>query len=484
MDPSNDNCIALLGYRDAHHILGLPSSIDNSSYVIEYAYNKCREETLFALEKLNREKMNTFVISQLNYFELKLRAFDQARDELLGRRKLNNSTEEVLEGRMRDEYKRGLRNDENDRYGLNNEESMLQDTVVANSLPKEDDELDTIDIYFPSYIRRKPTHSRKLSKDSADMSSVSWLSKTDSDDNLSQVLGPLKTSPRGVAEFHSRDDHQYPFKKKTTQCKFIKGNRSLEPTRVKSGNTQTIEAARKGTLLALSEDDSVCLPLDNHGDAMVINVGKKTLKNGFDIDDYNTDSPHERQRERGNSSPVISNRSKRAHHIDTASKPSKSSQLSKRSTSSKPSSHSTPISHINTPANKVEEEYVQVEKVVDNEDDCDSILLSGIELAEDICGLFHSYCRGTNKDEGVNTSLDIINENTNLASDLDRYHDPPHNDRPRYKKEESCFSDEFTLVTDSESTAFNTTSSFGCGPNGGIFETSLDWSYEEKKMLV
>ena len=85
----DENFIALLQYRDAHHILNLPASSPLSPDAVQKAYDTSKEQTLAALEQFEakqRQKTsnansqsrrnNVFFVSQLNYLELKLQALD------------------------------------------------------------------------------------------------------------------------------------------------------------------------------------------------------------------------------------------------------------------------------------------------------------------------------------------------------------------------------------------------------------------------
>ena len=96
----DENYIALLQYRDAHHILNLhptpPDSTPPSPGAVQRAYDNAREEAQLALEQFeakhrlqtinntSQSRRNTvFFVSQLNYLELKLQALDQAYEELM-----------------------------------------------------------------------------------------------------------------------------------------------------------------------------------------------------------------------------------------------------------------------------------------------------------------------------------------------------------------------------------------------------------------
>ncbi|KAL3771621.1 hypothetical protein ACHAWO_009781 [Cyclotella atomus] len=505
-DAMNENYITLLRYRDAYHIFGLkhPDDDSNSHRGNEYssedifaAYRQCHQETLLALQKANAGKVNTLVMSQLNYLELKLRALDQARFELLGDQDDLNDGESVFD-ESNDEG--GDAQDVMDDC----EDSLMQSTVPEKVPSKEEDELQTIDIYFqPSKSSYKPNRPRNLSKDSTDMSSLSWLSKADSDDNLSQVLGPLKskkpnsTSPRGIEDFPGEEQFSYEENSKQSrrEPEKVARQRPPMPTRSKSSNTQTIEAARKGVLRALSEDDSECLPLEDYDDAMVMQFLQKALKDNLDVEDV-----REEQRVRDNNSPVKSVRSERSrrselsHKSCASSKRSKSSQRSRRSNSSKlpalpsqRSSKSNPTSRSSTPT-PPEEEYAEIDKLINNEEDYyDSILQSGMELAEDFCGVLNSCFWDANG--ALNTTCDDKDAATNGDSvngknSNDRGYDNASNSR--FKEDDSYFGDEYTLGTDGESTAFNTTSSFGHVPEVGTPESYMErrYSHREKKMLV
>jgi len=99
----DENFITLLQYRDAYHILNLPSPTSESvssntataaaaisPETIEKAYHAAKEQALLALEQFEAKRnshqgggRNMFFISHQNYLELKLQALDQAYDELM-----------------------------------------------------------------------------------------------------------------------------------------------------------------------------------------------------------------------------------------------------------------------------------------------------------------------------------------------------------------------------------------------------------------
>ena len=99
----DENFITLLQYRDAYHILNLPSPTSESvssntataaaaisPETIEKAYHAAKEQALLALEQFEAKRnshqgggRNMFFISHQNYLELKLQALDQAYDELI-----------------------------------------------------------------------------------------------------------------------------------------------------------------------------------------------------------------------------------------------------------------------------------------------------------------------------------------------------------------------------------------------------------------
>ena len=98
----DENFIALLQYRDAYHILNLPSPSEAgttptaatdalSPETIEKAYKTAKEQAELALEQFEAKRQanshqggrNMFFISHQNYLELKLQALDQAYEELM-----------------------------------------------------------------------------------------------------------------------------------------------------------------------------------------------------------------------------------------------------------------------------------------------------------------------------------------------------------------------------------------------------------------
>lgn len=90
-DSTGSDIIALLQFRDSHHVLGLPSprsgdeSDRQSPRTIQQAYDAAKAQVVAALESQGAATggRNTFFASQTNYLELKLQALDQAYEELM-----------------------------------------------------------------------------------------------------------------------------------------------------------------------------------------------------------------------------------------------------------------------------------------------------------------------------------------------------------------------------------------------------------------
>ncbi|KAL9188462.1 hypothetical protein ACHAXT_006840 [Thalassiosira profunda] len=209
-----------------------------------------------------------------------------------------------------------------------------EDPGQNNSQPSED-ELDTIDVYFrPSSPTRSqsraksPEHPSDASHCTWDGSSIfSMVSKAQqsleeaSGGGLSDVLGLLpaasattnedeetpdapsnhrppsginvkqrsrrpspkaQISPTSVSGFHAASihDHQHYDSSSMNKGKKVVGRGGMMKTRRAASASQNppdaTEAARMGILRALSEDNSVCLPLDDDDDHAHLNVSNDT----------------------------------------------------------------------------------------------------------------------------------------------------------------------------------------------------------------
>ena len=517
-----EDYIGLLRYRDALHVLGLDSrtegvginngvdgTVDENSKGgnggtpggnadtentisgarlsrIKQAYLTQRTITLRSLQQIESSGKRGFAMSRWNYLELKLRALDQAQAELLGDASADGDSSLFDEADRGGECQDGGDDNEGSAACHSNNtpatdtfsdifDDALPNTPNTSQTPEsEPDELQTIDIYFqPSH----PTRTRRHSRDYSSVSSVSWLSK---ESDLNQVLGPLhddakndkdaakECSPRSVLDapyFHNKElpPQQLP--------------RPPKPT-----SNVRVEAARKGVLRALSEDDSECLTLEEYDEAAFLRAleavresPEEVLIDDDDNDDVDDEDFNEHEGERSKQPSPVKSISSRSQRSKSSSKShgSKSSSKTHRSNSSRKSSNSRhSVTH--------EEEYHPIHPLInssnaDDDDYYDSILQSGIDLAEDICGVIHGCCwdviEGIERDDGSDP-----NESLQQCTK-----------KEEENRDEESFNDEYTSGTDGESTAFNTTSSFGHGDvEVRTPESYLEKRYKEsdKKMLV
>ena len=513
-DPLKEDYIGLLRYRDAFHVLGLDAPADvvemasgdndnvdeenkdvgrdaldgninkestvsgehvSSLSRIKQAYLAQRTTTLCSLQQIESSGKRGFAISRWNYLELRLRALDQARTELLGDDGADGSSSvfDKDDGAAGGQYS-GDVNEDSTCHSNNTPATDTFSDIFDDPLPNtpktnktsesEQDELQTIDIYFQPSC---PSRPRRHSKDYSTVSSVSWLSK---ESDLNQVLGPLHGDTRNDTrndKYISKDcsprlvlDAPYFDNKEMPQQQL--------PRPPKHTSNVRVEAARKGVLRALSEDDSDCLTLDEYDEASLLRAleespEERVDENNGEDEDENL-CKHESERIKQPS---------QVKSISSHSHRSKSSSKSYRSKSSQKSSNSHhPII--------TEEEYNHMHPLidsdnVDDDDYYDSLLQSGIELAEDICGVINGCCwdviDGIEQDEGNSP-----NESFQQCSK-----------KMEKNREDEPFNDKYTSGTDGDSTAFNTTSSFGHGDiEVRTPESYLEKRYQEneKKMLV
>eukprot|EP00956_Cyclotella_meneghiniana_P027592 scaffold62263_cov79-Cyclotella_meneghiniana.AAC.1 len=256
-----EDYITLLRYRDAYHILGLidDTNAEDGEFLsdeeIERAYEDARYETLSAFEKARRGKKNAFTMGQLNYLELKLHALEQAKLELLG-----DEFSAVSETRQNGEKERSANVPE--LPNINSIESLPETTPEPTNTSK----LQTIDAFFSSSSTSTkppmtPRHTRKSSKESIAMSSISWLSK---DSELSSILGkmePSSVSPRGVDDFVDEENKMvYNENASETKCLKLQEVDTVPPNETSPMNHVNESVANRSCRKANKELDEV--PLD------------------------------------------------------------------------------------------------------------------------------------------------------------------------------------------------------------------------------
>mmetsp|Transcript_5128 Transcript_5128/g.7823 ORF Transcript_5128/g.7823 Transcript_5128/m.7823 type:complete len:529 (-) Transcript_5128:69-1655(-) len=320
------NFISVLQYKDAFHLLGLKEESYPGPAEIRAAYTTCREQTIAALErceaneKQQQPARGSFLISQTNYLELKLNALDQAIYELLPedseRNNINDARQSDQQIQQCDVSSPPLQQDtvEQDRkrqlilgspsaqpQPQPKEQLQTQEPRNKNgraSARKDDDDLDTIDIYFNSPKNREPKASDQsdaisiITWDASSIFSMISNSKTNEDaaseSGLSDVLGSVKkgkekndirrkvaapnkssmsrppltikratTSPRSITDFPPSIHDQGRFKEvgRPVRKKKVITARGRFPQ-------STSDAVRKGVMRALDEDDSECVSLD------------------------------------------------------------------------------------------------------------------------------------------------------------------------------------------------------------------------------
>lgn len=323
-DDEGSNFIALLQYKDAFHLLGLKEQSSPDPAEILAAYNICKEQTLTALERCEaigrqqQEARGSFLISQRNYLELKLNALDQAIGELLPREgeldNVANDTNTQIQQRemssplcqREDVEKQTLRRQVGSPTAQPQKEHVIRTQEPRNNtarfFSKDEDDVDTIDIYFNS---QKNTNEPKIYDQSDAVSIITWdassifsmisNSKTNEDaaseSGLSDVLGSLikskgkndvkdsadapksstlrqprrinraVVSPRSITDFSPPSIHDqgrykevgHPIRKKV-----VSARGRLNRARPQS----TTDAVKQGVMRALDEENSECVSLD------------------------------------------------------------------------------------------------------------------------------------------------------------------------------------------------------------------------------
>jgi len=372
----NENFISLLQYKNAHHILNLHTPDSQSpndalsQETINEAYNVAKQQALYALEQFEAThktgKKNMFFYSQQNFLELKLQALDQAYEELGGiiERDDNNtppprqSRKDEKDGKTSSDAPSISAKKTQVEDSTADPQTKLQDdnigdcenayefdtkdkaakTTPPRQLPQQekqvtpqhkreqsddDDELDTIDIYFQPSPKKDRVSKEGIVEKASDASSVTWddnsigasifsmlsvAADAVSESGLSEVLGPksvtekeeekelnevlqnnssnrrppsginvkhrnakksAQISPKSVTDWkvsihnNSSYDNSSPRKSNSAALgrgRMMKGARQSNPM---VNTHDATEAARMGILRALSEDNSECLQIDD-----------------------------------------------------------------------------------------------------------------------------------------------------------------------------------------------------------------------------
>ena len=271
-DDDSSNFLALL-QTDAFKLLGLRGQTTPNPAEVRAAYKTCKEQTLTSLERCEDVASGSFLISQRNYLELKLNALDQALEELLP----SEDKEPNVGG-----------------DATNQEQQKQQPSQSALSRDVEgddDDDLDTIDVYFngpkqsdepkitdqsdaasilswdTSSIFSMISNTKTTTTDCASESGLSEApTKKDKDKNdvsgssrvpttKSSLLRPplginrAITSPTSIMEFRNKEvGHSMRRRRITARRRLM----VVDPT----------DAIRQGVMRALDEDDSECVSLD------------------------------------------------------------------------------------------------------------------------------------------------------------------------------------------------------------------------------
>ena len=198
---ADENFIALLQFKDAYHVLNLAVSSDPiSPETIQNAYDSVKEQVLSSLEECEEEKQigmrSMTLVSKQNFLELKLQALDQAYKELMpiedsegGQQQVDQDERaEVEEGGIVDGSRRcttdepienGL--DEGARLSVEKSAPAATANPQHQRVPSDDEELDTIDIYFqPPTTKSHHTRRAKSPDHPSDVSAVTWDSFAES----------------------------------------------------------------------------------------------------------------------------------------------------------------------------------------------------------------------------------------------------------------------------------------------------------------
>eukprot|EP00579_Thalassiosira_antarctica_P010302 CAMPEP_0201917344 /NCGR_PEP_ID=MMETSP0903-20130614/6751_1 /ASSEMBLY_ACC=CAM_ASM_000552 /TAXON_ID=420261 /ORGANISM="Thalassiosira antarctica, Strain CCMP982" /LENGTH=645 /DNA_ID=CAMNT_0048453385 /DNA_START=46 /DNA_END=1983 /DNA_ORIENTATION=+ len=246
--------------------------------------------------------------------------------------------------------------------------------------------------------------------------------------------------------------------------KMMKGSR---PAAAHPNSHDATEAARKGILRALSEDNSECLPLDDYNDRDYLNMSNETNVNSEKAMFMNKHASGERgskpkrffqgksdKMPKDSNSLMASVLSEKQNHDQTIHEQSTPALNRNRvaSPDSLPSSTSSrrPRSkeNLTTPTPQPNNNY---EDLLESEDySYDAILQSGMEFADELCTALSGCWTG---DLGFSAAASSELDNTQM-----REEESTNFTRSTY--DDSTYHSRST-GTDGESTTFNTVSSFG-----------------------
>ena len=539
----DQNFITLLQYRDAYHVLGLPGDgLPPSRETIQDKYESAKEQVLTALENCeapdeHANRRNVFFVSQQNYLELKLKALDQARDELMDENSLPR------EG-AKDPTEEGPSISTNAavRSVSTNNRSQTGSTQHHRQISSED-ELDTIDIYF----RPNPNHSKSLDMDvqrpkhpadPSDVSTYTWdgssifsmASKYDYSPGQGEKkahkgtktpthsgsqppkqqsrLPPLgiktehsnhskhgrdarptaKVSPKSVIDFHTTthiDSHA------VGRGKVAKGPQH----RVEARHTshEATEAARMGILRALSEENSECLPLDDENDDPSLALEGQRILPARPVSSARLQNgkPNRYFQGRSDRMPNTTNSLMASVSNTQQSQPEQSTALSSGNGPSSPPSSTSSESQQNR--NELMSSTLQTNTLdsILQAGECSygAILQSSLELADDICMAFYDCCKMdvSTDSAGLDTSHLKDDESTHFT--LSSYGDS--------RTLNTSYDDSPTVNTQSvlsdgdKSTAINTLSSYSQSGHSSTLSrkmssnpTGADSFDPSKRMLV
>mmetsp|Transcript_349 Transcript_349/g.692 ORF Transcript_349/g.692 Transcript_349/m.692 type:complete len:628 (+) Transcript_349:25-1908(+) len=589
--PEDENFIALLQYKDAYHVLNLShdeASAPLSPEKIQIAYDTVKEQVLVSLEEYDEKDKhangrNMFFVSQQNYLELKLQALDQAYEELM-------PTETTRQGET--QSKRVFRKNEAASSSRTEEGDNRKQTIVPQHLQRKassGEELDTIDIYFrPSPGNSKSSDARRSHKSPDDHASdSSWdgssIFSMVSNSGLSDVLGPIydsshdkqttvptgnkseedgrnhrnihrppsgsmnsrptpkaQISPKSVTDFPASIQNQNHYDNASNfntneiilgRGKMMKESRSLAAPQ--NNSHEAAEAARMGILRALSEDNSVCLPLEDalylkksHSNSIPKEKTSSTRNSEGGITS-NKQYPTENERAKpkgffqGKSDPMP----KETNSLAGSEKRSNERQIINRQTAEEiPKSHNNSSNNrppspkslpSSTSSSRRQHNSTKQQQNNYNPDNgalqteeytYDAIFQSGMDFAEEFCMTFGGLCwKGdsielsraeslTLDDASNGHSLSFKEEeySTNYTHDCDSTYQSQsvvtHGDLAAFKTYHSQ-----SVATDGDSTAFNTQTSFSRNSpddlmdNGHTYESSAGASASldsQPRMLV
>ena len=478
---SEIDIIELMGYKDAHSVLGLRAGANGGA--IREAYEANRATIEQSIQKMDEqdEQTSSANIGQMNYLQLKLQALDQALSELSDKGQLASRIPEQTRTQ---------------RFAMNTQ---------------DDDDLACIDIYFNANRKKAAPRAKSPSSDFSSISGISGSSifsfvsegvrqiKDDiSESGLSDLLGPL---PEEVPEekkhaapstrphykrppLANREPKQRKVKSQVSPTSVIfeqnihrsleydnssasPGNQTVGRGKVmermmrdsrraratcENSNRANIEAARHGIIKAISEDDSECITLDTDF------ISRRSHPSSFEASspvearhvsrqpatDENSDRYFSGKTDRVGDVPNSILRDTKARRQSPVSSPAGSLSSASKSKPSTMSSRGnrkarerirSSTSQWSTPAYDG--------SIVTSENEDYDIFQSGLDMADELCTALQSCWS--------NDTASTPKNNRHAA--LDSVDDCTYNSKETYG-EESTYAH-----TEGESTAFNTQSS-------------------------